>query len=314
MSANRIPQTPDALISLATDAADGAATEGASLGLLHHTEPKIRKDLIAIIGDPAAATPILGSRNAYHLAKAAKTAATSTCRSAESNARAFCASAVGVLKNYFGRQWNSQWQSAGFTTDSLAIPDDTLPMLGELRAYFTANSGHENAPLSITAATCTIHMAALADARAAANQSIKDLGKAKAADVAGIKNLYTRMTGLRAELDQLLADDDPRWYAFGFDRPADGTGPGPVAHLILTPGSAGMIFADWDDARRATRYRVLRKIPGTDAEPVEITGTLTESEYTLTGLPSGATVEIPIVAVNDAGDGPLTATATIVVP
>jgi hypothetical protein len=314
MATNRIPETPDTLISLATDAADGAATEGASIGLLHNTAPKISADLIALIGDPEATPPIVGTRNAYNLAKSGKTTASAASRSAESNSRAFCGSAVGVLKNYLGKQWNSQWQAAGFTTGSLAIPDDTLPMLGELRAYLVANPGHENAPLSITAAACTSRITGLGNARATANQSVRDLGDAKATNDTAIKTLYTRMTGLRAELDQILGDDDPRWYAFGFDRPADGTGPGPVEHLILTPGSAGMVFADWDDARRATRYRVLRKIIGTDTAPVELTGTLTESEYTLTGLPSGTTVEITIAAVNDAGDGALSATATLAVP
>ena len=75
-----------------------------------------------------------------------------------------------------------------------------------------------------------------------------------------------------------------------------------------------MVFADWDNARRADRYRVFKQIPGTDPEPVELTSTQTESEYTLTGQPSGATVEITVKAVNDAGDGPASATATIVVP
>ena len=65
---------------------------------------------------------------------AAKTAATAAKRTMESNARAFAAGAVDVLKRHLGRQWNSAWQAAGFVGGSLAMPDDPLPLLGQLRA------------------------------------------------------------------------------------------------------------------------------------------------------------------------------------
>lgn len=314
MASTEIPDSPDALISLATEAADGAASEGAAIGLTQNTAAKILADLKAVTGDPAATPPLPGTRNAYNAAKAAKVAANSNRRTVENSARTFCTSAVGMLKNYLGAQWNSQWQEAGFINGSLAIPDDPVALLGTLRGYFTSHAAHENAPLGLTAANCTANINAVAEARAASNQSVLDLGAAKAANETAVKALYKRLTGLRSELSQLLAKDDPRWYAFGFDRPADGWGPGPVEHLVLTAGSPGMIFADWDDARRAERYRVYKQITGVDAEPVEVTGGVTESEYTLTGLPSGATVQITVRAANAAGDGPVSATATLVVP
>lgn len=314
MASNQIPDSPEPLISLATDAEDGATAEGAGIGLVHNTAALIHQDLVALAGDPAAVPPVVGARNAHHAAKSAKTAATAAQRSEESNCRAFCASAVGVLKNYLGNQWNSQWQAAGFTSGSLAMPDDPLPMLGELAAYFTAHPTHENAPLGITAAICTVRKNSLSAARSAANAKVQALGAAKAASDVAVKTLYKRMTGLRAELDQLLTDDDPRWYAFGFDRPSDGWGPGPVEHLVLTPGGTGMVFADWDDARRAERYRVFKQVVGTDAQPVEVTSTAVDSQHNLTGLPSGATVLIKVVAVNSAGDGAMTAEASVVVP
>jgi hypothetical protein len=314
MASNQVPQTPDALISLAADAQNGAINHGTDIGLSHNTAADITADLIAFIGDPGVSPPLPGTRNIYNSAKSAKTAATARRRSVESNGRAFCASAVGLLKNFLGNQWNSQWQAAGFTTGSLAIPDDTLPMLGELRGFFSANPARENAPLGITAAACTGHLTAISEVRAAVNQSVLDLGIAKANNETACNKLYSRITGLRSELTQLLPDDDPRWYAFGFDRPADGWGPSPVFHLVLTAGGTGMVFADWDDARRADRYRIFKQIPGTDPQPVEVSGTVTESEYTLVGLPTGAIVQITVCGVNDAGDGPLSEMASIVVP
>lgn len=313
MSSNKIPRTAEPLISLATDAADGAAAVGAAIGLSQNTAPKIRADLVAFVGDPAATPAVVGARNAYSAAKSAKTAASAAARSVESGCREFCGHAVDLLKNFLGKQWNSQWQAAGFTNGSLAMPDDPVPMLGELRAYFLAHTAHENAPLAITAAACTTRLAGLTTARAAANQANVTQGTAKATCDAAQATLYRRMTGLRTELDQLLSDDDPRWYALGFDRPADGWQPGPVMHLVLTPGGHGMVFADWDDARRAERYRVSKQVVGTDAQPVEVTATAADSQWNFTGLPTGATVQITVAAVNTAGDG-AAAQASVVVP
>lgn len=314
MASNQIPQSADALITLATDAADGAITEGPSIGLSQNTAAKILTDLVNFAGDPNAAPPVIGAQNLHNAAKSAKVAASAVRRTSESNGRKFCASAVGLLKNFLGTQWNSQWQAAGFTTGSLAIPDDSLPLLGELRGYFIAQPAHENAPLGITSADCTARIADLTATRAASNQSNLDLGTAKTNRDTAQATLYKRLTGLRTELDQLLSDDDPRWYAMGFDRPADGWQPGPVEHLVVTPGGPGMVFANWYDARRATRYRVFKQVPATDPAPVEVTSTVTDSQYTLTGLVPGTTAQITITAVNEAGDGAISATASIVVP
>ncbi|HEY5791701.1 MAG TPA: hypothetical protein VIS74_00285 [Chthoniobacterales bacterium] len=271
MARNEIPQNYDPLVSLAEDAADGAQAHGAAIGLSQNTEAKILADLLNLTGDPnAGPPPTPGRQGEWNAAKAAKVAASGAARAAESNARAFCASAVGVLKNYLGPRWNSQWEAAGFTNGSLRMPDDPLPMLGELRAYFLARAAHENAPLGVSAAACLAQVHTVSAARSASNASNVAAGLAKQARDAALRALYTRMSGLLAELDQLLDDDDPRWYAFGFDRPADGEQPGLALNLVLTPGGPGVVIADWDDARRAQRYRVFKQVAGADANPVQV--------------------------------------------
>ena len=312
MASNSIPKGYDALVSLAEDAADGAHQHGAAVALAQNTEAKIRADLVALTGDAAAVPPVPGAQGLYNAAKTAKTAASSVQRTAESNARAFAAKAVNVLKNFLGSQWNSAWAAAGFKAGSLAIPDDPLPLLGELRAYFTAHPEHEVVPvLAVTAAACTAQATALSDARSAVNDATVGLGQAKQARDAEQQKMYERLSGLRAELSQLLGDDDPLWYAFGFDRPADGQQPGPVKNLVLTAGGPGIVLAHWDDARRAERYRVLKQVVGTDASPVVVTGTLHENELTLQGLPGGQDVVVTVVPVNGAGDGPATVSAAL---
>jgi hypothetical protein len=315
MASNSIPSGYDAHVSLAEDAADGAQQHGAAISLAQNTEAKIRTDLVALTGDPEATPPIPGAQPVYNAAKSAKTAASSAQRTAESNARAFAGKSVNVLKNFLGTQWNSAWQAAGFQGGSLAIPTDPLPLLGELRAYFTAHPTHEVSPvLGVTAAACLAQSTALSNARSAVNDATVTLGQAKQARDAAQQKLSKRMSGLLAELGQLLEDEDPLWYAFGFDRPADGQQPGPVQELVLTAGGPGIVLANWDDARRAERYRVLKQVVGTDPQPVLVTGTLYENELTLQGLPSGQTVKITVLAVNAAGDGPATESSPFSVP
>jgi len=115
-------------------------------------------------------------------------------------------------------------------------------------------------------------------------------------------------------MGELLADDDPRWDAFGFERPADGEQPGAVETLTVTAGGAGSVYADWGDARRAERYRVWRQIVGVDPEPVIVELTPHDSEVTLTGLPSGKDVMVSVAGVNAAGEGPRQTSAALPVP
>jgi hypothetical protein len=329
MASNEIPRNTNALISLAATAAEGARSTGAAVRLAQNTHDKIKADLIAVIGEPVATPsadpaatppagpdadgpPVPGAQNTYNAAKAAKVDATAVSRTAENTGRAFCAKATGVLKNFLGTHWNPAWNAAGFTAGSLAMPDDCLSLLSEIGACLKSHPAYENAPLNVTRAEAQARMNELVAARSVSKSSVKILGQAKADLDTAILNLRHRLSGLRAELDQLLDEDDPRWYDFGFDRPADGWQPGPVEHLVLTHGAPGSLFADWDDTRRAERYRVTKQVG--DASPETAHPGVLESEYTLLGLPSGATVTITITAVNAAGDSALPATGTAVVP
>jgi hypothetical protein len=56
----------------------------------------------------------------------------------------------------------------------------------------------------------------------------------------------------------------------------------------------------WSQSSRATGYRVFQPIVGVDPVPVNVK-TVTESKTTLTGLPSGKTVQYDIVSANVAG-------------
>lgn len=67
---------------------------------------------------------------------------------------------------------------------------------------------------------------------------------------------------------QIVSDDDKRWYAFGFYKPSDSASPETPENLIVTQGAAGSrtLLCDWDDARRATNYRLRAKVIATGAQ------------------------------------------------
>ncbi len=222
---------------------------------------------------------------------------------ADSNGKTFIATARSVLANFLGAQYSQAWDAAGFVNGSLAIPatvEERQALLFTLKDYFTNHAAQEAAPL-VTSARADTLGTTLAAARSAVNAALTDIASVKILRDAKLANLRKRMRGLIDELGSLITDEDPRWYAFGLNRPADPETPGIPDGLIATPGAAGTLYVDWADARRADHYRVWKKVTGVDAGFSSV-ATVTDSDATLTGLPSGATVQIQVTAVNDAGE------------
>ncbi len=147
----------------------------------------------------------------------------------------------------------------------------------------------------------------------AASDGNTDAGNKKIARDAAELTLRARLSGLIGELGQKLAATDPLWLAFGLNEPGAVNLPDSADGLVLTAGPAGIVVLHWNTPPRATRYRVFKQIDGVDAIPVNIT-TVSDSATTLTGLPSGKTVKIFIIAANDAGQAAPSDTVSIVVP
>jgi hypothetical protein len=311
MASQQIPESYDSLVRLFEDAAAGARDHGTAVGLKQNTEAVLRPELEALTGTAAAP----GLKSKWNAAKAYKVDMTAAFRSAKAAGRLLASACVNVLKLRFGGQWNSAWQTAGFTGGSLAIPDNPLTLLQQLRAYFAANPGHEVADLGTglgaTAAACDAAASAINSASAASNQSNVAAGTAKSQYDAGLRDARRRLMGLRDELAQFLGREDERWYAFGFDRPGDPETPEVPEHLVVTPGApgSGLLFVDWDNARRAESYRVV--VLGSVNGSVVTERLVAESEITLSGLAPGQTVRIVVTARN--GKGGESAPAPVVV-
>ncbi len=322
MADNSSPTSYDPLVQALEDSADGTHTHGAAIGLVHNDEAHIRADLIALVGQPAgpggvpAAVP--GFKALWNAAQTNKSAKTAAFRTVCSNARLFVRTCIRSLFPVLGESWNANWNAAGFTGGSLAVPTNPLTLLQQMRAYYIANPTRESTVQGVacTAAACEATAQAISDAESASNQSNTDSGVAYKNYQDGIAAGCARLSGLRNELSQLIADDDDRWYAFGFDKPSDPSTPETPANLTAVAGAASSktVIADWDDARRADSYRC-RAVTKADGKEVanEIVSD-SQISLALTGVAAGAIVVLTVTGRNTAGESPASEPVEIQVP
>ena len=323
MANNTIPDAYEPVIQLLEDAADGAQTHGAAVGLTHNNEAKLRLDLTSLVGTPAGPnnTPpaVPGLKALWNTAQANKSSKTGTLRTIQSNGRFLARTCIRSLMPVLGEDWNSAWQDAGFTGGSLAIPANPLPTLQQLRAYYAANPTRETANVNgvaCTAAACETAAQAISTAQSNSNQSNTDAGTAHGNFLAGVKAARTRLSNLRDELSQLIGDDDERWYAFGFDKPSDSASPETPENFVLTPGAPGSrtLLGDWDDARRADKYRLRAKVKATGVQVFNELVAASQGIITLPAQPAGTELEVTVTGHNAVGESSPTAPVTGVLP
>jgi hypothetical protein len=102
------------------------------------------------------------------------------------------------------------------------------------------------------------------------------------------------------ELGDLLAADDTRWLWFGLNMPSGHEGADRVEALALQAIPHGFI-AVWAHPSRAVRYYVEIKVDGIDADYRRVQTVVHETRTSLTDLPGNVSVEVRIIAINEAG-------------
>jgi hypothetical protein len=305
-SLNAISRNTDDLEVGANRAESGARTHGTAAGIKQNTATEIQRDKESVYGkpqDPANPDPNapIGKRAEYAQARSRASDARAGLRSALGTGREFCVNATNILKPHLGYRWNAKWHAAGFVSGSLRQPADPVPRLGLFRAYFRLHPEHENAPLVITAAQADSVLAAIDTAQSLSDTSAALEATTKQERDEAVRQLRRRLSALRNELTLLLGVDDPRWYQFGFTRPADGRIPAIVEGVEITSSGAGSLQVRWEASSLAENYRVTRQVQGVDLQPVDL-GLFNDLLAIVTGLPSGARVIIRVSARNNAGE------------
>lgn len=306
MASNRLPDKRDRLFALGDDMCDGAHAHEVAVGLKQNTEAVVRPALAAARAAEAA----------YGTAQVQRKTANAALISQDSAAKVFIGNSRKRLAKFLGESYTTEWGAAGWPNNSTGVPstqDERFNLVNSLQIYFTGTPAHESVDMEVTAALAAALFTSLSDARTALGAKVTAAGQAKAARDAAEKNLRKRLTGMITELETLLDGDDPLWHAFGLSRPADEETPEAPSFTTATPGGAGILHVDWDDALRADHFRVWLWIVGTDSgfHAVE---TVTDSDATLSGLPSGTTVKIQVTSVNGAGESGAGPIVEVVVP
>lgn len=306
MAGNPVPDLQDELLALCEDMADGCHNHEVAIGLNNNQEADVRADILALRNAEAA----------FGTAKDQRQIAMDALQEVDEAAREFLLAARGVLAQFLGNRWSTAWEPTGWPGQSTAVPssqEKRLNLCASLKIYFTNVPAHAVPALGVTAALADAQFAAISNGRDVLGMKEQAQTTAKVARDAALRALRLRARNLIAELNQFLADDDPRWHAFGLNMPADPDTPEAVASLTLTANMAGKVVVAWPRARRATRYRVFTKILTVDPEFVNVE-TVHDLEVMLVGLPSGQTMQVYVVAANDAGEAPASPTEEIVIP
>jgi hypothetical protein len=296
MAENAIPHATAAILAFADKLHLGLVAIGAAIYMKQNTA--------ATFFDPLEAARAADA--AYNAAVAHKSACTAASATADDAARAYLSIYVEVLKPTLGRKWTEGWKDTGFASESLAIPDTMDGRQEAVRvaaAYLTAHATLENAPLGVTAVKAQECHDTLIAARAAVGAALADTTQKRAARDTALEALRLQIHGTINELSQLLAPDDGRWATFGLNMPAAPNRPEIPEHLIARAGppGSGTAFIDWDEAARATRYRVYKQVTGVDSEFIAAV-TVHDSAVTLADLPAGAEIKIRVTAANDTGE------------
>ncbi len=306
MASNPTPENSDVLRALADRMADGCASHEATIGILQNTEATMRAAIAAL----SAAETDLG------LKKSAVGAAYALLQTADTTGQTTLTNCKLCLAAKLGQRWSAAWEPTGFPNQSTSIPstqDKRFTLLDALKNYFTLLPAHENAGMGATAALCGAAWTALSNAR----QAVAD---AEAAQTAAFNTraavtdaLRKRVRGLIQELGTLIAEDDPRWEAFGLNIPANPSAPEPVASIVTAAAlGGGRVELRWTYATRATRYRVESFAVGVDTE-WQSRGNARDLEIILKSLTPGQTQKLRVVAANDGGEASPSPEAEVVV-
>jgi hypothetical protein len=294
MASNPTPDSNNELIASGEDFCNGLEQHAAAIGIKQNTFALARAELDALIA----------AKNALLAAQGAQSPAYAASRSADSNAKGFISRSIKVLSISLGTDWSDAWVATGLPNNSVSVPakqDDRFVAVGGLKAYFTANPDKENDKLNVTAATATAIYTAVSNGRQGVSNALSNTSTKTGTRDAALEAFRTRYRGGIGELEQILGDDDPKWYDFGLNKPSDPATPGVPDTVNVTALGGGRVLVQIGGVRRANSHSFYRKLP-TDAEPVKVINT-EGTQHTIEGLPAGATVQFTVTGVNDAGEG-----------
>jgi hypothetical protein len=144
-------------------------------------------------------------------------------RKLDREAKQLISKTKNTLKPTFGSAWNERWTDAGFLAKTIATPSalsERITLLQRLAIFLQAHPEFEVEKLDVTAAKADELARNLTKIRQTLEKQETLEGNLATQMKTARTALEKRLRGLRHELSQLLADDDPRWSTFGYQSPA----------------------------------------------------------------------------------------------
>jgi hypothetical protein len=257
-------------------------------------------------------TDAIMGRDAHDVAKADWLVARGTVKTQKKSGRTLSRLSREVLRPYLGDDLNDIVAAAGYPR-SFAIPtkeEELVQMLQRLKAHFTLHPEHENLPLNATAARAGTVATDIVNASTTALQKKLLVATKKTERDAKIALLRKDLTTLLSELHVALDPLSDYWAAFGFKKPGILALPDVPRNVTAVLIGTNAAAVKWDKAARGKNYRIFKRVVGVDEEWVYV-DTRSDLDFTIEGLPSGATVEIAVSASNNGGESAKSAIATV---
>ncbi|MDB6027817.1 MAG: hypothetical protein JWM68_4040 [Verrucomicrobiales bacterium] len=290
----KIVKTVGALTNLGAEVIGGLNLLETDLHVVHIPKLKVEVDLLALLtGNDAfqGSRLLLGERR-------------ETVRTLAKQGWELIKVTRDVLKPRFGGQFSSVWEILGFagSLEAPTSPEEVKPMVRAIQVYMAANPTLEVPSLGITAANALSVYNDLNAAMIALNLQESTHGVLRDTRDGAMDALAGTVRGLVDELGLKLGPLDPRWKAFGLNMPGADETPDTVEGLkamLIGPTAAAL---KWAAAPRAEYYRVWIRVVGVDAE-YRAVGSPADIDFTIENLPTNATIDIIVTAVNNGGEG-----------
>ncbi|MDB6028455.1 MAG: family lipolytic protein [Verrucomicrobiales bacterium] len=216
------------------------------------------------------------------------------------------------FKPTFGSKRNARWGVVGMD-GSLSVPAtpmEVLRILGAFKELLTDDPTLE-VPIKDITATHAGDLIIALNAAVTAVQGQEEVVKGLLDDRnAKAEALRKRMSDLIAELNIRMNGLDNRWIGFGLNKPDAEQTPDQVTELMATLIGPGTAALKWSVPARAGYYHVFKRVVGIDPDYV-LVGSPADVDFTLEGLPAGATIQIVVSAVNSSGEGARSEQVTI---
>jgi hypothetical protein len=288
-----IPQNETGLLSRSATAINGANQHTVTIPLVYNNGAALA----------ARRTAAINSRDARDAGLQEFRTAQTQHEQKAAEVRTFSMLTRDLLRPSYGYKYSQAWAGTGFT-NKLVIPSSLTKLetlVESLAGFLTDNPGKESSSSGVTAVIAEGLHTDLSTLRHAVQGKETALRTRTQEKRAKFADLRQTLTAQARELKELIPADDLRWKDYGLNIPAIKERPATPTNITVVLIGPNALSVKWDRSARAEYYRVWMRIIGVGTE-FAVAGTPADLDMILESLPSNATVELALSALNNGGE------------